>query len=102
MPSDATYSGSLIPGTTGWTARHLDDPAIEAQWIEGRYEIISGVLATLPPNYFPSAQVLSELVFLLKTNLKGSGISDNFGGAVDIIIAVDRLLKVNAVWMPCG
>ena len=47
-----TSSKPFEPGTTGWTASDLDDPAIEREWFRGRYEIVEGVLTKMPPAYF--------------------------------------------------
>ena len=87
------------PGTTGWTAHDLEDPAIERQWHEGRYEIINGVLTNLaPPDFFGNTS-LEELVFVLKSHLKSQGISDRFAQDADIIIDEDRVVRADAVWL---
>ena len=44
-------SRPFLPGTTGWTASDLDDPQIERLWFSGRYEIVEGVLTSMPPAY---------------------------------------------------
>jgi hypothetical protein len=69
MSSIAPSLRPFVPGTTGWTAEDLDDPAIERQWFEGRYGIVDGVLTTMPPAYFVGQQSLEELVFILKAHL---------------------------------
>jgi len=99
MPSVATSSRPFLPGTTGWTAHDLDDHVIESQWFQGRYEIVDGVLTTMPPAYFPGTQSLQELVFILKANLKERGLPNHFGGEVDIIIDEDRVVIADAVWL---
>lgn len=52
MTPTGTSSRPFEPGTTGWTVHDLDDPEIERQWFEGRYEIVEGVLTKMPPAYF--------------------------------------------------
>jgi Uma2 family endonuclease len=99
MSSIAPSLRPFVPGTTGWTAEDLDDPAIEREWFEGRYEIIDGVLTTMPPAYFLGQQSLEELVFTLKAHLKSLGQADHFGGEVDIIIDEDRVVRADAVWL---
>jgi hypothetical protein len=49
MTPPALVARPFLPGTTGWTASDLDDPAIERGWIRGSYEIVEGVLTTMPP-----------------------------------------------------
>lgn len=53
------------PGTTGWTASDLDDPAIEREWFRGAYEIVEGVLTTMPPAYFAGGNATANLIVLL-------------------------------------
>jgi Uma2 family endonuclease len=89
----------FVPGTTGWTARDLDDPEIERQWFSGRFEIIDGVLTTMAPAYFTGSRPLQELVFQLKTHLKAKQLPDDFGGEVDIVIDEDRIVRADAVWL---
>jgi len=89
----------FTPGTTGWTAGDLDDPEIERLWFQGRFEIINGVLTSMPPAYFPGTQSLQELLFVLKAELKRKATSDHFGGEVDIVIDEDRVVRADAVWL---
>lgn len=99
MTSAAELSRAFVPGTTGWTARDLDDPEIERLWFEGRYEIIDGVLTTMPAVYFTGSRPLQTLVFVLMTDLKNRGLSSDFGGEVDIVIDEDRVVRADSVWM---
>lgn len=87
------------PGTTGWTAHDLEDPAIEREWFSGRYEIINGVLTKMAPSYFAGTQSLEELVFIIKMHLKARGVSDRFSPEADIVIDEDRVVRADAVWM---
>jgi Uma2 family endonuclease len=83
----------------GWTANDLEDPLIERKWFQGRFELVDGVLTTVPPAYFPGSQSLQELIFILKTNLRGRHLSDRFGSKVDIIIDEDRVVVADAIWL---
>lgn len=89
----------FVPGTTGWTAHDLDDPAIERQWFEGRYEIVDGVLTTMPPAYFAGSEPLQELLFILKAWLKEKMLPNAFGCEVDIVVDEDRVARADAVWL---
>src|SRR5258708_11585832 len=99
MTAKTPTARRLVAGTTGWTAHDFDDPAIEEQWLEGRHEIISGVLAIRPPTYFAGASALMELMFSLKRFLQARGISDDFGGGVDIILDEDCVVVADGVWL---
>jgi Uma2 family endonuclease len=99
MPPSATTSRPFEPGTIGWTAADLDDPRTEAEWFAGRYEIVEGVLTKMPPAYFSGASTLTELIFLLKANLKSRGLSDRFGTEVDIVIDEARVIVADAAWL---
>jgi Uma2 family endonuclease len=95
----AASSRPFVPGTTGWTVRDLEDPQIERLWFQGRFEIVNGVLTTMPPAYFLGTRCLQELVFILKSELKKNHIPDAFGGEVDIVIDEDRVVRADAVWL---
>lgn len=99
MPPVETSRRAFEPGTTGWTAADLDDPRIEAQWLRGHYEIVEGVLTKMPPAYFSGASTLTELVFILKTELRSRGLPDRFGTEVDIVIDETRVVVADAIWM---
>lgn len=53
----------------------------------------------MPAAYFPGMRSLQELLFILKSNLKQRGVSDDFGGEADIIIDEDRVVIADAVWL---
>ena len=99
MSSLDTTAHPFVPGTTGWTASTLDDPAVEARWAQGRFEIIDGVLTTMPPAYFVGGNALIELVFILKTHLSKLGLAGHFGSEADIILDEDRVVVADAVWL---
>ena len=63
-----TTSRKFRPGTTGWTAGDLDDPAIEATWERGRYEIVEGVLTKLPPAILDSAITLGRFIHAVQAS----------------------------------
>jgi Uma2 family endonuclease len=87
------------PGTTGWSAADLDDPRIEREWLGGRYEIVEGVLATMPAAYFSGGEAVENLIFLLKAHLRPQGIRGGFAQEVDIILNDSRVLRADAVYM---
>lgn len=95
----AATSRPFVPGTTGWTAHELENPETERQWFAGRYEIVKGVLTTMPPAHFPGTRSLLKLVVILSNELDRRGLGSDFGGEVDIIIDDDRVLRADAAWL---
>lgn len=89
----------FVPGTTGWTASDLDEPRIEAEWFRGRYEIIEGVLTTMPAAYFSGHASLENLIFLLKSHLRAHGQPSSFAPEVDIVIDEVRVVRADAVYL---
>ena len=100
MPEQSLLdSRPFEPGTTGWTAADLDDPRIESAWFSGRFEIIEGVLTTMPPAYYAGSTPLSELVFLLKSYLRSQGESDHFATDLDVILNEARVIVADVAWL---
>ena len=97
MPSSLTQPRTFTPGTTGWTAADLDDPDIERQWFNGRYEIVEGVLATMPPAYFLAGQALQKLIYRVTRHIGEE--AGSFAAEVDIIIDDCRIARADAVFM---
>ena len=85
------------PGTLGWTADDLDDPVIERQWLKGRYEIVDGVLATMPAAYFPGGEVIANLIYLLKSHLRSNRLAGRISVEVDLVLRNDRVARADAV-----
>src|SRR3982751_2182620 len=89
----------LIPGSTGWSIRDLDDPKIEAEWDAGHFQIIEGVLAIMPPAYWETSESLQRLVFQVQSYLKERGLATGFGFEVDVVVGEIRVPKADAVYM---
>jgi Uma2 family endonuclease len=99
MTAAGTSSRPFVPGTTGWTASDLEDPEIERLWFAGHYEIISGVLTSMPPAYFPGTTSLLKLVFQLTAHAEKTRTPGQFGAEVDIVIDDDRIVRADAIWL---
>ncbi len=95
----ATSSRRLVPGTTGWTVRDLDNPEIERQRDSSHYEIIEGVLTKMAPAYYDGGVALSKLVDLVKWHLRQDKGAGHFAHEVDLILAEKRVVKVDAVYL---
>ena len=87
------------PGTTGWTAADLDDPDIERLWLRGRYEIVEGVLTTMPAAYYAGGESLTELIYLIKEHGKRLGEKRSFSVEVDIVISERRVARSDAAML---
>jgi Uma2 family endonuclease len=81
------------PGTTGWTAADLDDLRIEAQWEFGHYEIVEGVLTTMPPAYYDHGASIASLIRILGNHLHDNGIKGRVVTEPDIIVSETRVAK---------
>jgi Uma2 family endonuclease len=99
MPPVETSSKRFDPGTTGWTAADLDDPAIEAEWFKGRYEIVEGVLTKMPPAYFAGGSALFNLMVEVDRHCKAHGPKGSFATEIDIIIDDARVVVADAVFL---
>jgi putative restriction endonuclease len=84
------------PGTTGWSARDLEDPAIEREWFRGSYEIVEGVLTKMPPAYFTGGSALYELMSRVSGHLKDRGIKARFAPKVEVIVGEIRVPRADA------
>jgi Uma2 family endonuclease len=89
----------FVPGTTGWTAADLDVPGIAREWERGRYEIIEGVLTTMPAAYFAGHGAAANLMFLVKAHLKSRGLPSSFSFEVDVIMAEARIVRADALYL---
>src|SRR4051812_13638915 len=89
----------FLPGTTGWSADDLDDPEIERQWCQGRYEIVEGVLTIMPPAMFDGGLALQRLVRLCSDHTIANGLGDGFAIEVDVILGHRRVPVVDAIFL---
>ncbi len=102
MPSAIPSSPPLrafAPGTTGWTAADLNDPAIDAQWDAGRYEIIEGALVTMPAAYYDAARAFRRLLRTIERRLEDTGAPGELAGETDLVISDTRVVRADAVFM---
>lgn len=99
MSRAATSSRPFEPGTTGWTVHDLDDPEIERQWFQGRYEIVEGVLTKIPPAYFAGGNVLFNVMHRIKEG--GKYRRDAFGRRSDEVrpeLFSGLVLPLKEIW----
>jgi Uma2 family endonuclease len=99
MDTTLTTSKRFEPGTTGWTADDLDDPGIETAWLRGRYEIIEGVLTTMPAAYFEGGEAITNLIIVVGSHLRAMGVRGGFATEVDIVIDQARVLRADAAYL---
>src|SRR3954447_24217557 len=89
----------FVPGTTGWSVDDLDDPAIEAQWLKGRYEIVEGVLTQMPAAYFDGGAALQDLLFVLRAYVETTQLGGKIATEVDLVLGQLRVPRVDAVYL---
>jgi Uma2 family endonuclease len=95
----ATSSRPFAVGTTGWSVDDLDDPEIARQWSEGRYEIVEGVLTTMPAAYRDGTLPLSRLRRLIERHLDRAGLAGEFTNEDDFIVGRRRVARVDMMFM---
>jgi Uma2 family endonuclease len=87
----------LEPGTSGWTASDLDDPAIAAQWDAGHFEIVNGILTKMPPADFAHGEAVFELLSQVREHLRATGTTARVSTEVDLIVDEDDVLRVDGM-----
>ncbi|HEY2588288.1 MAG TPA: Uma2 family endonuclease [Tepidisphaeraceae bacterium] len=97
MPPTATSSRPFELGTIGWTVADLEDPQIEAQWFDGRYEIVEGVLTKMSPGYFVGGRALKRLERMTEDSLKQQGVLCDFASEVDLVIDDQRIARPDSM-----
>lgn len=86
-------------GTTGWTAADLDDPRVEAEWVKGRYEIVEGVLARIPPAYYDPSRSLKRLIRLVDAAIAVTDPDGDVVTEVDLIVGELRVAVVDGIYL---
>lgn len=99
MTISMTLSRPFEPGTTGWTIDDLNDPKIERMWESGAYEIVEGVLATMPPAYYDGALPLNRLRRLIERYLDVHELEGEFTTEVDLIAGQKRVIRPDMMFM---
>ncbi len=85
-------------GTTGWTADDVDDPRFAGDWEYGRYEIIEGVLATMPAAFFDGVLPVGRLQKLLVVHLHLTNQPGDFTPGVDVIVGRQRVARPDLIF----
>jgi Uma2 family endonuclease len=85
-------------GTTGWSVQDLNDPRIERRWEAGHYEIVEGVLTTMPPAHFDGSLALGRLQSMIAVHLHATGQRGDFSPEVDFIVSQIRVARVDLVF----
>jgi Uma2 family endonuclease len=99
MNTSAVSSRQFIPGSTGWTEEDLYETEIERQWEEGSYEIIEGVLATMPAAYYDGTLVMNRLRRMLERRLDEQQTAGEFATEVDLVLRRDRIVRADMIFM---
>lgn len=99
MVAPTRTSRKLIPGTTGWSVSDLEDPALRRQWDAGRYEIVYGVLATMPAAFFDHGAPLQYLSYVLQEYFSSRKQQAALSTEVDVVIGLDTVFVADLVLM---
>jgi Uma2 family endonuclease len=86
-------------GTTGWSVNDLDDPRIDRLWAAGRYEIVEGVLTTMPAAYRDGTLPLSRLRRIIERYLDRIGDKSEFTNEDDFVLTPTRVVRVDLMLM---
>jgi Uma2 family endonuclease len=96
---DSELLREFVPGTTGWTVADLDRPEIERMWEAGAYELVDGVLTTMPPPYNPSSSSLSKLCYFITRHLEDRGLGGEVIMDSDYSLGPRRLARPDAIYL---
>jgi len=92
-----TPKRTFTPGTTGWSADDLLNPAIERRWEAGAYEIVEGVLTIVPPAKFDASSALFRLCVIVTRFMDEYGLKGRFGPETDYIVTRQRVARADSV-----
>jgi Uma2 family endonuclease len=97
--TQAVLQRAFEPGTTGWTVDDLADPEILDRWSEGRYELVEGVLAKMPPQGFDGIYPLSRLRRQIEDYLTAIGQAGEFHNESDLLLDIARIARPDMVFL---
>jgi len=98
MIASAHNPRPFVAGSSGWTASDLEKPRIARLWDQANFELIDGVLTTMPPAYYDGQKWLRRLTTIIERHLEKVGrASEQFAFEIDIILSDLRVPKADAV-----
>lgn len=98
MIASAHIPRPFVAGSSGWTASDLEKPRIARLWDQANFELIDGVLTTMPPAYYDGQKRLRRLTDTVEEHLKAVGRgSERFAFEIDIILSDLRVPKADAI-----
>jgi len=83
----------LHPGTVGWHADDLEDPAIVGPWDAGKYEIVEGVLTELPGSVFAEGRATAELAYAIRDYCRDRGLRCESACGVNVALRPTLVLR---------
>jgi Uma2 family endonuclease len=89
----------FVAGTVGWSVEDLDDPRIERQWEAGRFEIVEGVLTTMPAAYRDGTRPPSRLRRIVERHLDHMKLPGEFTNEDDLVVNRRRVVRVDLMFM---
>lgn len=95
--STAATTRTLTPGSTGWMAEDLNDPAIRRQWDDAHVELVHGVIAAMPAAYFDHSYPVTALMDLVRSHERERGRRVFTASDVDIVIDETTVYRADGV-----
>ncbi|MDB5298616.1 MAG: hypothetical protein JWO87_279 [Phycisphaerales bacterium] len=95
--TQTTSHRQFEPGTTGWMVDDLQDPDIQWQWSEGRFEFVDGVLTKMAPQGFEGIDPLLCLRRVLEKHLHAIGHDGYFYNEVDLLLRPSRIARPDMI-----
>lgn len=89
----------FVVGTTGWSVDDLDDARVARCWQDGRYEIVEGVLTTMPAAYRDGTLPLSRLRRIAERHFDSVKLEGEFTNEDDFIVGRKRVARVDLMFM---
>jgi Uma2 family endonuclease len=89
----------FVAGSTGWSADDLADARVDRCWQQGRYEIVEGVLATMPAAYRDGTLPLSRLRRIVERHFERVKLEGEFTTEDDFVLGRKRVARVDLMFM---
>ncbi|HEX4795179.1 MAG TPA: Uma2 family endonuclease [Humisphaera sp.] len=87
------------PGTTGWSIDDLNDPQVLRAWSEGRFEIVEGVLTTMPPQGLHTVGPLGRLRRSIERHLDATAQGGEMITEVDVELRHNRIVRPDLMFL---
>ncbi len=99
-PAEAVDEHPFAPGSIGWTVDDLmDDPALARRYSEGRWELVEGALAELPPVGIQGISPINRLRRDIERQLDATGQGGEFYPESDLLLRPRRVPRPDMLFL---